>query len=177
MPLTPTLPAGFLELTTPGAFAIRALGLMIANCATWQSWCGVGRWQDACPFVHVINVDLQQSQDGLTHPFPAAFIDLSGQAWGRLDRTDGMVETITLPLLLIDECRHSAIDLAVLDYLEREGRLIDALLQLSGTTWTGETQTWPVLASANQTGQVIEDVIDGRSVLQSHWEVTLGGYA
>lgn len=176
MPIATNLPAGFLSLTMPGAFALRALGLMIANTTAWQEWVGVGRWQDACSSVSLIADSSDMTPDGMVGVYPRALVDMSAQSWARFDRTEGMCESVTFPLLLIDKRRFEELDLATLDYLEREGRLIDGLHQLAGTTWSGETQTWPVIASATLSGPVVSDVIDGAQVLMSRWEIAIGGY-
>lgn len=175
MAIPADLPDGFIALNSPVAFHARALLLMVANTDAYQEWCGVSRWQDACKNLDILQSEVQAESEGQSISTPNVCLQIPGQTWASLDRDRPIFSTGEFELVISAATKHDSVALGALEFIERVGRTIDGIGELSGAEWTGETSSWPVISSMTETGAVQLEYNDNTPFWSSVWQITVEG--
>jgi len=175
MSIPATLPDGFLALNTPVAFHARALLLMIAETDAFQEWCGVGSAESACHYLDMIQSEVQANQDGQSITSPNVCLQIPSQTWGKLDRDQAIFRNAEFELIFSASAGQSSLSLGCLEFVERVGRVIQAIGSLSGQPWTGQTSSWPVIETMAETGPAQISSNDNDSIWSCVWQITVEG--
>jgi hypothetical protein len=175
MAITAQLPEGFIELTSPVAVHARQLLVMIAHTTAFQEWCGVGRWQDACAFLDMVQAETQATEQGERISSPNVLLTFPNQEWAPLDGDRVLFRGCQFDLFISAQHGQVSLDQSFLEFTERVGRVIAGIGQLAGTDEPDTTRTWPLFDSLTEAQPPVLDETDGYAYWSTNWQAKLRG--